>query len=206
LLDGLGPDTVHRPVASSEYTGPRERGRLLDVWNEAPRPLPGAPLGELFRRQTARTPDAVAVADGDTELSYRELDARSDRLAGLLRERGVRSGATALVFMERSVELLVALLAIVKTGAAYVPLDERQPATRLRTLISEAGGDLLLVDGATRELPVVREQSDAGLPVAAVAELERAAPPLPPAPYEPVSPDAPACVMYTSGSTGVPSG
>ncbi|MEU5027735.1 amino acid adenylation domain-containing protein [Streptomyces milbemycinicus] len=206
LLDGLGPDTVHRPVASFDCTGPRERGRLLDVWNEPPRPLPEASLGELFRRQAARTPDAVAVADGDTELSYRELDARSDRLAGLLRERGVRSGATALVFMERSVGLLVALLAIVKTGAAYVPLDERQPATRLRTLIAEADGHLLLVDGATRELPVVREQADAGLPVADVAELERTVPPVPSAPYERVSPDAAACVMYTSGSTGVPSG
>ncbi|MES4904123.1 MULTISPECIES: amino acid adenylation domain-containing protein [unclassified Streptomyces] len=206
LLDGLGPDTVHRPVASFEYTGPRERGRLLDVWNEAPRPLPEAPLGELFQRQAARTPDAVAVAGGDTELSYRELDARSDRLAGLLRERGVRPGSTVLVFMERSVELLVALLAVLKSGAAYVPLDERQPASRLRTLISGTDGDLLLVDGATRELPVVREQAAAGLPVADVAELERAAPPVPPAPHEPVSPDAPACVMYTSGSTGVPSG
>ncbi|MDX3229011.1 non-ribosomal peptide synthetase [Streptomyces sp. ME19-01-6] len=206
LLDGLGPDTVHRPVAGSGCTGPRERARLLDTWNEAPRPLPEASLGELFRQQAARTPDAVAVVGGDTELSYRELDARSDRLAGLLRERGVRSGSTALVFMERSVELLVALLAVLKTGAAYVPLDERQPATRLRTLIAEADGDLLLVDGATRELPVVREQDGAGLPVADVAELALTAPPVPPAPDEPVSPDAPACVMYTSGSTGVPSG
>ncbi|MFK4186957.1 amino acid adenylation domain-containing protein [Streptomyces sparsogenes] len=206
LLHGLGPDTVHRPVASGECTGPRERGRLLDTWNEAARPLPGASLGELFRAQAARTPDAVAVAGGDTRLSYRELDTRSDRLAGLLRERGARAGATVLVFMERSVELLVTLLALVKNGTPYVPLDERQPPARLRTLISEADGDLLLVDGATRELPLVREHAAAGRPVADVTELERTAPPVPPAPDEPVAQDAPACVMYTSGSTGVPSG
>ncbi|MFF6785143.1 amino acid adenylation domain-containing protein [Streptomyces sp. NPDC012510] len=209
LLQELEPDFLRSPVTASPFLGPVERERLLETWNEAPLPLPDAPLGELFRKQAARTPDAVAVAGDGTQLSYGELDARSERLAGLLRERGVGPGGAVLVFMERSVRLLVTLLGIVKSGAVYVPLDERQPASRLRMSISQADGDLMIVDGATRDLPVVRQQADSGLTVLDVASLDQVSPDgAPHERYEAVTvpADAPACVMFTSGSTGVPCG
>ncbi|TGB18652.1 non-ribosomal peptide synthetase, partial [Streptomyces palmae] len=206
LLDALGSGSVHHPVSATDAIGPAERRRLLTECQPEPVPLPDASLGELFRRQAARTPDAVAVADGGTRLSYAELEARSERIAAQLDEHGVRPGSTVLVFMERSVDLLTVLLAVLKTGAAYVPLDERQPASRLRALLAQAGGDLLLVAGPTRELPLVREQAAAGLPVLDADTLAQAAPPLSPPPPRAVPAEAPACVMYTSGSTGVPSG
>ncbi|MFH8371513.1 amino acid adenylation domain-containing protein [Streptomyces sp. NPDC018031] len=211
LLRAVGPDALDRPVTDPVLTTPGERDWLLHTWNAAPRPLPEAGLGELFRQQAARTPDAVAVSGADPgtgttiELSYAELDQRSERLAGHLRERGIGAGSRVLVFMERSVPLLTALLAVVRTGAAYVPLDERQPVSRLRTLIAETGADLLLVDATTRGLPVVREQADAGAAVLDPADPGTGAPAAG-APGEPVPADAVACVMYTSGSTGVPAG
>ena len=208
LLNELEPDFLRAPVVNSTFLGPVERERLLESWNEAPLPLPDASLGELFRKQAAATPDAVAVAGDGTELSYRELDVRSDLFAGLLRSRGVGPGGAVLVFMERSVQLLVTLLGIVKSGAAYVPLDERQPASRLRTLISQAGGDLMIVDGATRDLPVVRAQVGSGLTVLDGAALDQVSAGGAAEPYEAatVSADAPVCVMFTSGSSGIPCG
>ncbi|HEX6911984.1 MAG TPA: amino acid adenylation domain-containing protein, partial [Longimicrobium sp.] len=200
LLDAMAADPEARisrlPLLSGD-----ERTRLLG-WSGTARgdgyPSPHA----LFAAQAARTPDAPAVlADGET-LSYAELDARANRLAHLLRARGVGPESRVGVAMARSPRLVTALLAIVKAGGAYVPLDTGYPAERLAFMLADSAVSVLLVDDA---LPgplagfggaVVSLQADA-------AEIDRQ-------PADAlgihVHPDTLAYVVYTSGSTGRPKG
>jgi amino acid adenylation domain-containing protein len=176
-----------------------ERQQLLTAWNDTERALPGASVAALFEQQVARAPHAVAVIDGERALTYAELNARANRLARHLHAHGVAAGAKVAVLLERSPELIVAELAILKCGAAYVPLDPNYPADRLRFLLDDAGtalvvshaqawqaeigSDLVVVDA--RAEPAERDDANLGVAVAN---------------------DAPAYVMYTSGSTGTPKG
>ncbi|AIG79243.1 Hypothetical protein AJAP_32145 [Amycolatopsis japonica] len=148
----------------------------------------------LFARQVDRAPDAVAVADGDRALTYRELDELAGRLAGKLIARGVGVGGRVAVMLDRSADLLVALLAVWKAGAAYVPVDASYPAPRVAFMVEDSGASLMLCSAATRDgVPAGIESllvtDDAG--EAAVV---------------PASPEDLAYVMYTSGSTGKPKG
>jgi len=95
-------------------------------------------IADLFTQQAARTPDAIAVASGDRELSYLELDQRSNRLARHLQSLGVKPETLAGVAMERSEDLVVSLLAILKAGGAYVPLDIHYPKDRLAWIIEDS--------------------------------------------------------------------
>ncbi|RDD83797.1 amino acid adenylation domain-containing protein, partial [Streptomyces parvulus] len=104
-----------------------ERERLLSGWQGATRSLRGATLPQLITEQARRTPDAVAVECGDRSLTYGELDAWSGRVAGWLRTQQVERGSFVAVELPRSVELVVALLAVAKAGAAYVPVDPEYP-------------------------------------------------------------------------------
>ena len=116
-----------------------ERAQVLAGWNDTAAPVPAATVPELFEAQAARAPDAVAVVCGDAVLSYGELDARADRLARLLAGAGRgRSGWSAVV-MERSAELVAALLAVLKAGAAYLPVDPGYPAERIAFMLADAG-------------------------------------------------------------------
>jgi amino acid adenylation domain len=150
----------------------------------------------LFRAQAARTPDAVAVRSDAAVLTYAELDAHADRLARQLTDAGVHPHAPVAVLMERSAELVVALLAVLRAGAHYVPLDPAQPEWRLAWTVRDAGAAVLLADG-----PSPPPWLPAGLRVLAVGAggpTDR---------FEvSVDPDAAAYVMYTSGSTGTPKG
>ena len=137
------------------------------------------------------------LVHGDERLSYGELDARADRLAGLLRRHGVRPGALVGVHLERSAEMVVALLGTLKAGAGYVMLDPGFPAERLRGMAADAGVAVVVSRRGTRQ-PVGDAES------IAVEDAEKA---------EPlrrgtvrVRPQDPACVMFTSGSTGRPKG
>ena len=114
--------------ARLELIGPRERERVLRGWNATTVEVPETTLAGLLTAQAARTPDAAAVvAQGVPVLTYRELDARAGRLARLLAERGVGPESVVAVSVPRSVELMVALLAVVRAGAAYLPLDPDHP-------------------------------------------------------------------------------
>jgi amino acid adenylation domain-containing protein len=162
-----------------------ERGQILGAWNDTATAWPDdLCLHELFERQVDRSPDAIAlavVATGE-EISYRELDARAGRLAGWLRARGVGPEVSVGVALERSPELVAALLAVLKAGGAWVPLDPSYPPDRLSLLIEDAAVAVLL----TREdLP----QGEATAP----ARLAGG-----------VTPDHLAYRIYTSGSTGRP--
>ncbi|MFK0100376.1 amino acid adenylation domain-containing protein [Streptomyces sp. NPDC091040] len=184
LLDGAlaAPDTALGllPVLPS-----RERAKLLADTTRAPDNAP-ATLPALFAAQAATTPDAVAVIEGDTTLTYAELDAAVRRRAHRLRAQGAGPGGLVGIALPRSAAQLVAALGTLTAGAAYLPLDPDHPAERLAFLRADSG---ISVETAV----------DPG-----AEDLERL-PDAPPAPAPPALTD-PAYVLYTSGSTGVPKG
>jgi amino acid adenylation domain-containing protein len=164
--------------------------------------LRSATIADLFARQAARTPDAVAVAAGNRQLSYRELDERSNRLAHSLESLGVKPDTLVGVAVERSETLVVSLLAILKSGAAYVPLDARYPKERLSWIIEDSGMKVLVTTSETRQQLPLSGRSLTAVDADASAIDAHAT--------ESVHSDATssnlAYVIYTSGSTGKPKG
>jgi amino acid adenylation domain-containing protein len=162
-------------------------------------------LPATWELQATRTPLAIAVRHGDVRLTYAELDARANRLARWMLAEGAGPGAVVAVVLGRSVDLVVAVLAVLKAGAAYVPIDASDPADRMNYIIGDAGAALVLTSSGLAD--AVREGR---APVVAVDELDLRQQPL-----DPVTDlergraiqelDA-AYVIYTSGSTGVPKG
>ncbi|MRG92278.1 non-ribosomal peptide synthetase, partial [Polyangium spumosum] len=160
------------------------------------------PIHELFQEQAARTPDAVALVFAEQELTYRELDQRSNQLAHHLRALGVGPEVRVGLCVERSLEMMVGLLGILKAGGAYVPLDPGYPRDRLAFMLEDARPAVLLIqerlEGRLPAHEVVTVHLDAGAP----PWQEQ---PLTP-PDVPVGPDNAIYVIYTSGSTGRPKG
>ncbi|MFF2807624.1 amino acid adenylation domain-containing protein [Streptomyces sp. NPDC058000] len=180
-----------------------ESRRVLDTWNDTVADYPGDRcVHQLFAEWSSRQPDAPAVRFGDTVLTYGELDRRSDRLAHRLARLGAGPGTLAGVFLHRSTDLLTGLLAVLKTGAAYVPLDPVYPAERIRNMLTDSGALLVLTESAL----------SAALPAdcpSRVVELDAAdEPPTDTAEdfQDRASAKDPAYVIYTSGSTGRPKG
>ncbi|WP_158634511.1 non-ribosomal peptide synthetase [Amycolatopsis sp. WAC 01375] len=151
----------------------------------------------LFARQVDRAPGAVAVVDGERILTYRELDDLASRLAARLTGRGAGLGGRVAVMLDRSADLLVALLAVWKAGAAYVPVDASYPAPRVAFMVADSGASLMLCSAATRDR--VPEGAES-LVVTDEADSTVGAPVIPARPVDL------AYVMYTSGSTGTPKG
>ncbi|MFF0741810.1 amino acid adenylation domain-containing protein [Streptomyces sp. NPDC004111] len=189
------PDT---PLSALPLTGPDERAALLAGSRGPAVPLPDATLPELFAAQAARTPDAVAVVDGTDRWTYAALDRAANRLAHLLRGNGVRPQDVVALAADRSARLVVAVLAVLKAGGAYLPLDARNPAERTRTVLAATGAVLLLTD---RDLPVPGAED---LPSADLRTDPDGLPDT--APDTAGHPDGLAYVMFTSGSTGTPKG
>ncbi|MFJ8313426.1 MULTISPECIES: amino acid adenylation domain-containing protein [unclassified Streptomyces] len=163
-----------------------------------------ATLPEAFVRQAELSPDATALicgAEEDTAMTYRELDARSDRLARRLATEGVGPGSTVAVLMERSAELVVSLLAIVKSGGCYVPLDSRQPASRLQWMVEQTGSRLILTDSPRPQAEFGAGPRVLPLPLGTSDGDEG-----PASPGIPAEPRQLAYLMFTSGSTGMPKG
>ncbi|MDI5910032.1 amino acid adenylation domain-containing protein, partial [Streptomyces sp. 12257] len=186
-----------------------EREQLLVVWNDTAAETSDATVVQLFESQAARTPEAMAVDCEATRLTYGELDARSNRLARLLLERGVRPGGRVALVLPRSAELLVALLAVLKTGAAYIPLDPEYPADRIAYVLDDTAPALLLADSST--LSGLPEGGPAQLlidaPETAAALDARSADALNDAERGGAfRGDLPAYILHTSGSTGRPKG
>ncbi|MHA5051009.1 non-ribosomal peptide synthetase [Streptomyces sp. SD15] len=140
-----------QPVGALDVVSGVERDRVLTAPNETDVPVPGLTVPELFARQVERAPDAVAVVAGDSAVSYRELDERSSRLAEALRRRQVGPETVVAVALPRSVDLVVALLGVVKAGGAYLPVDPTFPAERITSVVSDASVRALLTDTATAE-------------------------------------------------------
>ena len=161
-------------------------------------------MHELFEEQVERTPDAVAVVYEQTQVSYAELNARANRLAHYLRSLGVGPESRVALCLERSVEMVVSLLAVLKAGGAYVPLDPSYPLDRLAYMLDDAAPVVVLthaaVDGAVRELlaskPVVAVDQSVLWSDASAENPARGG----------LTPAHLAYMIYTSGSTGHPKG
>ncbi|MCW3818948.1 amino acid adenylation domain-containing protein [Micromonospora sp. DR5-3] len=207
LLGQVAADPGLR-VSGVELLSAAERELVVSRWNDTARDVPGTVLPELFAAQAARTPDAVAVEFGGVSWSYAELDARSNRLARHLVGLGAGPERVVAVALPRSLEMVAAVLAVVKAGAAYLPVDPGYPADRIAYMLTDAAPVAMLTTRQVgAELPAagVRVILDdpqvaaavAGQPDGEVTDQERIAPLLP---------GHPAYVIYTSGSTGRPKG
>jgi amino acid adenylation domain-containing protein len=185
-----------------------ERHQVLYGWNATAAPFPAERcIHELFEEQAAKTPDAVAVVFEDAEVSYGELNARANRLAHHLRGLGVKPDDRVAIAVERSIEMVVALLGTLKAGGAYVPLDPAYPQERLAFMLKDSAPVALLTQAAVlAKLGGIL----AGISVLALDAGEwawRECSPLNPDPGAMgLTPSHLAYVIYTSGSTGTPKG
>ncbi|MET9812159.1 amino acid adenylation domain-containing protein [Streptomyces sp. NPDC006355] len=198
-----------QPVSRLPLMSGAEEQQVLTEWNTTARPVPGTTLAALLAEQAARTPDAPALTFDDLTLGYAALHARAARLARLLVAHGAGPERRVAVALDRGPDLVVALLATLQAGAAYVPLDTGYPAERLAVMIEDAAPALVLTSTAAAHKvpapaaptlllddPALRERL-AALDPAALSDAERLAP---------LRPEHPAYVIFTSGSTGRPKG
>ncbi|WP_152640507.1 condensation domain-containing protein [Xanthomonas sp. MUS 060] len=209
LLDAMVADGAEdQPVECLPLLDEAECHQLLTQWNATAVDYPrDACVHELFEAQVAGTPSAIAVVQGEVALTYSELNARANRLAHYLRELGVRSDERVAICVQRSAEMVVALLAVLKAGGAYVPLDPAYPPERLAYIRADCGAVAVLTDTASR--PLVEERTASAVIVDVQADAER---------WQHLSDrnlDRHATgltarhlayVIYTSGSTGMPKG
>ncbi|MFD4397703.1 amino acid adenylation domain-containing protein [Kitasatospora sp. NPDC058478] len=195
LLTGAAADP-HAPIGTLDVLAPDERTRILTEWNATGAPARPGTLAESFERQADRTPHTTALAHDGGTLDYAELDARANRLAHHLIALGVGTETPVAMLMERSVEVVVATLAILKAGGCYVPMHPGLPPERMTDVLADTGAPVLLTDRADPGFPhravVVRPGDEAAAPAHR--------------PGVPVHPDQLAYAMYTSGSTGRPKG
>ncbi|MFI9271113.1 amino acid adenylation domain-containing protein [Kitasatospora sp. NPDC052896] len=168
------------PIATLLRPSPRELTRL-QRWNDTTTRHPDTPVHDLLRAQARRTPDAIAIEADGIELTFAELDAASERMAHRLSHRGVRHGDLVGINLRPGARALIAVWAVWKAGAAFLPLDPDLPTARLDTMIQDARPALLLTEDTTLE-----DAPTTDLPQVSARDL--------------------AYVMYTSGSTGRPKG
>ena len=208
VLEQLAAAEADAPVRSIELLTQAERHTILHAWNATAQPIPAATAPDLFEDQARMRPDAVALVSGERRWSYGELDAESNRLAHYLARRGLGPGDRVALAIPRSIEMVAALLGILKVGAAYVPLDPDYPPARIAYMLGDCAPALVLAtsatahllpadvprlildDAATRE--ELRRHSGANL-----TNTSR---------NRPLGANDPAYVIYTSGSTGQPKG
>ncbi|MFJ9426300.1 amino acid adenylation domain-containing protein [Streptomyces sp. NPDC101249] len=204
LADALADP--ERPVSRLALMTGTERRQVLADWNDTAHPVPAATLTGLLDRQARLTPDALALVADGTRLDHAELHARANRLARLLTGRGVGPESVVGVALDRGPDLVVTLLAVLKAGAAYLPLDTGYPVDRLTFMIEDAAPALVVTTtGALPAHPApalllddphTRERT-AALSGAELTDADRP---------RPLDPRHPAYVIYTSGSTGRPKG
>jgi amino acid adenylation domain-containing protein len=203
LLNGM-ISAPHAPILSIEILSPEERRMLLEDFNGTAEPLPEKTVIGLFEERVERMPNATAVQYGEDALSYMELNQRSNQLARRLWELGVGLESRVGLLVERSLEMVVGLLGVMKAGAAYVPLDPDYPGERLSYMLESAqisallvqkhlreqmpfyGGRVLELDGEEEQRRITEEKSE-NLGVKLL-------------------PEHPAYIIFTSGSTGRPKG
>ncbi|MBE8997953.1 amino acid adenylation domain-containing protein [Nostoc sp. LEGE 12447] len=196
LLEGMSAN-VERTVAEISMLTATEQHQIL-VWNDTQKDYPHKCIAQLFEEQVERTPDAVAVSFQSQQLTYQQLNCQTNKLAHHLQKLGVKPEVRVGICVERSLSMVVGLLAILKAGGAYVPLDPRSPQERLSYIFSDSQASVLLTDSpitlSGQPLTVVCLdtsdfcQNSQGNPVSGVI------------------PESLAYVMYTSGSTGKPKG
>ncbi|HEX9939644.1 MAG TPA: condensation domain-containing protein, partial [Longimicrobium sp.] len=203
VLEQVAADADVR-LSQLELLGEAERALVLQSWNRTAAKVPAdLCIHQLFEAQADRTPGAVAVRFEEASLTYAELNARANQLAHHLRGHGVGPEVRVGVCLERSLEMVVSLLAVLKAGGAYVPLDPGLPPERLAYMLDDSDVPLVLAQAALRDAVPARE----GVGVLAVDELaERPAAEPAENPAATTTPANVAYVIYTSGSTGRPKG
>ncbi|HEV2150362.1 MAG TPA: amino acid adenylation domain-containing protein, partial [Longimicrobiaceae bacterium] len=181
-----------------------ERRQVVEAWNATEAPYPAERcIHELFEAQAERTPEAAALVCGDETLTYAELNRRANRLAHYLRELGVGPDVRVALGVERSPEMLVALLAVLKAGGAYVPLDPEYPRERLAYMLRDSAPAVLLTHESLLERfgPLPAPVLALAVHASSWAEQPEGNPP-----RADLTPGHLAYVIYTSGSTGRPKG
>ncbi|HEX2290801.1 MAG TPA: amino acid adenylation domain-containing protein, partial [Pseudonocardiaceae bacterium] len=209
LLDAAVTDP-DQPISRINLLDAQERHQILVKANNTDHPIPAASLPTLFETQVAATPQAVAVVFGDTTLTYRQLNTKANQLAHTLITQGVGPEQIVALALPRSPELVVAILAVLKAGAAYLPLDPDYPTARINFILGDAQPALLVTseqtagcvpqDAATPQLVIDHPDTVAvlsGCTETDPTDIDRTTPLLP---------QQPAYVIYTSGSTGTPKG
>ncbi|WP_432046073.1 amino acid adenylation domain-containing protein [Streptomyces asiaticus] len=208
VLQGVVADP-DRTIGQLDILTPTETRHILRDWNGTSHEVPPQTVPVLFERQTALVPGATALISEDATLSYEELNARANRLARLMAAEGIGGEDIVAIALPRSAEMIVSLVAVLKTGAAYLTLDTSAPEQRLRAILDDCAPRALITDAATRPLlgtgpahclvlddpATVRALADT--PAADLTDGDRA---------RPLDPRHPAYVVYTSGSTGTPKG
>ncbi|MFC9133413.1 condensation domain-containing protein, partial [Streptomyces sp. NPDC057099] len=198
VLEAVADDPGLR-LGEVEVLGAAERRRVLGEWNDTALVVPDVLVPELFAGHAVRSPGAVAVVFDGVEVSYGELEARANRLAHHLIGQGVGAESVVGLCLPRGIEMIVAILAVWKAGAAYVPLDPDHPAQRTEFILADSGAQLVLAHTDVPAPGTVRLDDPcvlgelAGLPVTAPGGVV-------------VLSGSLAYVIYTSGSTGVPKG
>ncbi|MEU8180128.1 amino acid adenylation domain-containing protein [Micromonospora sp. NPDC049047] len=201
LLGSL-PEQADTPLGGLDLLDDELRSTLLTERNDTAVAWPAGLLPELLAATVKTWPETTALVSGETTLTARQLDERANRLARLLRERGAGAGSIVAIALPRGTNLVVAALAVLKAGAAYLAVDPDHPADRVRFMLDDTAADLVLTTcGFDADLGAAR-------PIhLGTAEFERE---LAATPAEPVAiryaADDPAYVIYTSGSTGRPKG
>jgi amino acid adenylation domain len=201
LLEGIVANPETR-ISALPLLSETERRQILVDWIQTEADYPNACISELFEAQVERTPDQTALVDRAGEIRYRDLNARANRVAHFLREQGVGPETRVGVCLERSIDMIVALLAILKAGGAYVPLDPTHPPRRLAFLIEDTRPVVVVTNERSSSnlpidsVPLIRIDSD-GDEIASQPEEN---------PPNVSSPLSAAYVIHTSGSTGLPKG
>jgi amino acid adenylation domain-containing protein len=195
-------DNIDQPISEVSLLSARDVETMLSVWNRTATEYPrDSSIHRVFEQQVRLTPNRLAVI-AERSLTYAELNQKANQLARFLQNAGVRPGARVALCLERSLQAVVSLLAILKAGAAYVPVDPSYPLSRLSYLIADSGVQVLIsqrsVISSLPELPVNVIDLDADWPAIAVKEAVNLA--------CDAEPGDQAYVMYTSGSTGNPKG
>ncbi|MBB5959617.1 amino acid adenylation domain-containing protein/non-ribosomal peptide synthase protein (TIGR01720 family) [Saccharothrix tamanrassetensis] len=208
LLGTIAVDDPDRSISRIDLLTTQERRQLLIEHNDTAYPFPPTSLPGLVEAQVRATPDAVAVVFEDTSWTYRQLNSRANRLAHALIARGVGPEQIVALALPRSPELIIALLAVLKTGAAYLPLDPDYPPARINLMLDDAQPALLLAD--TQTLACVADNTATprflidDSDTLAMLDEHPDADPVDSDRTTPLTPQHPVYVIYTSGSTGAP--
>ncbi|WP_413101826.1 amino acid adenylation domain-containing protein [Streptomyces sp. Inha503] len=193
------------PVGRTEVLAPELLRTVLEDWNEPDAGAPETSVPELFEAAAAADPAAVALVADGAEVSYGELDARANRLARLLSGLGVGPETRVAVALPRGADLVATLLAVLKTGGAYIPLDPEYPAERVEYIVTDAAPAVVVTDSSVTSVPATGGATRVLLDDPAVRDRLAALSGEAPEPA-PVAGDHPAYTIYTSGSTGRPKG
>ncbi|HEV7829728.1 MAG TPA: amino acid adenylation domain-containing protein, partial [Pseudonocardiaceae bacterium] len=210
LLVGIVED-ADQPLSELPWTSDIERHQVLEVWNDTTFEVPAAVLPELLEAQAARTPDEIALVYADSVLRFAELNSRANRLARYLVDLGVGPERVVALALPRSVDMVVALFAVLKAGGVYLPVDPALPAERIGFLLADAASVLVVTAGSGQNvasgLPagmalLALDDPEVGAAIAGchggdLTDEER---------LGPLHPGNAAYVIYTSGSTGRPKG